>query len=147
MKIHDLEVDEYLSECVRINSDNLQEEFCRVPADLAYWGERMADAAKDAKLAKLHREKTESVLYAKHRAELSNFGKTTEAAIRAAVVDDPAYEKAKIREIEADAAATAFKNRFWAVSAKKDLVQSLGATIRVEMQRDPLVRVPDREDF
>jgi hypothetical protein len=128
---------------VSIDINDLQQEFCKVPSDLAYWGERMADTHQAAKVARLRREQVESRLYTQYKAEIEAEGKrATEAAVHAALVQDDLYEHAKLTEIEAEAAALSMKNRFWAVSAKKDLVQSLGATIRAEMQRDPMVRVP-----
>ena len=140
-KIHDLEVDKYLADCVTITPEAIQEEFIRVPADLAYWGELHAQAVKVHLTAKMEVERMAAKLAMEYRERMSVEGKkTTEATVEAAVLLDSAYHEARLAAIEAEATRASLRSRFDAVAAKRDMVQSLGAQIRVEMERDPIVR-------
>ena len=56
------------------------------------------------------------------------------------VVLDDRYHSAKVHAIECEATHASLKSRCMALAAKKDMVQSLGAQIRVEMGYDPAVR-------
>lgn len=141
-KIHDMEVDLYLKDCVTIAPEAIQEEFVRVPADIAYWGELYANALRAWKIAKLTSEKMIAMLNIEHRERLIEGGvaKPTVDAVKSAVVQDDRYEVTKLAEIEAEAAHASLRSRCQAIAAKKDMVQSLGAQLRVEMGHDPTVR-------
>ena len=54
-------VDAYLYDCVNVEPEALQEEFVRIPADLAYWNERYAQAHREHLLAKLDAERAEAL--------------------------------------------------------------------------------------
>jgi len=140
-RIHDLEVDSYLADCVQISPEALQEEFVRVPADLAYWGELHAQAVKQHLLAKVEVERLGARLSLECRERLLAEGKKpTESTVEAAVMLDPSYHAARLTAVEAEATRVALRSRFDAVATKRDMLQSLGAQIRVEMERDPIVR-------
>ncbi len=133
--------DNYVQECLQIRPEKLQEEFCRVPSDLSYWGEQYASALREWKHAKLHRERVEARLHLVLKETLAATGtKATVKDLEAHVHGHEDYEAAKNEEVEKEATHLLMKTRFWAVSAKKDLVQSMGAQIRAEMSHDPLVR-------
>lgn len=137
----DVEVTQYLKECVTIEPMALEEEFVRVAADLAYWGAKWADAQKAAALVKLSRNEVEAALDAEHRAEAAQSGeKVTEKVIASRVASDERMKAIEIALIEADAAATRARAFADAVRAKKDMVVSLGSQVRAEMQADPSVR-------
>ena len=60
--------DEYLAECVVINDFALDEEFIRMPADMAYWNARYADALRNYLLAKLDHERNAARLHLRTKA-------------------------------------------------------------------------------
>lgn len=141
-KLNDLEVDQYLYDSVAIEPEAIQEEMVRVPSDIAYWGEQKANALKAFKIAKLTKERGEATLNMTHREALA-LGATkapTVDAVRASVVSDSRYEELALAEIEAEATYAALQTRFTAICAKKDMVQSLGAQLRAEMEKDPMTR-------
>ncbi len=125
---------DYLKQSVAITPEALQEEFTRVPSDMAYWGERFAEATGRA-LKAYHARKmayAEALLRIKGVAKLSG-NKLTEADAAAQAEVDPAYQLAVLEEAEAEAGKVAAKTRFDSVVAKKDMVVSIGATQRAEM--------------
>lgn len=137
----DVEVTEYLKECVTIEPMALEEEFVRVASDLAYWGAKWADAQKAAALTKLTRNEVEAALDAEHRAEAAQNGeKVTEKVIASRVASDDRMKAVEVALIEAEAAASRARAFADAVRAKKDMVVSLGSQVRAEMQADPSIR-------
>lgn len=137
----DVEVTQYLKECVTIEPMALEEEFIRVPADLAYWGARWADAQRDAALAKLRRNEVEAAIDAEYRAEAAGSGeKVTEKVIASRVAGDDRMRAIEVELIEADARASRARAFADAVRAKKDMVVALGSQVRAEMQANPTIR-------
>lgn len=135
---------EYLKQSVEIIPEAIQEEFVRVPVDLAYWGERYAEAVKEFLTAE-HERKT---LYATLRLQVRELAaskgeKLTEKDCDAWVEQTPKFQQAKLAEIEAEAAKIAAKARLDAVTAKRDMCMSLGAHIRAEMSPGHLNRRND----
>ena len=139
--IHDIEVDDYLYECVTVFPEAIQEEMVRTPVDLAYWGEQHGRAMEAWKMAKLTREKVEAELFLELQESIQEETKKkpTLDTIKASVVTHPKYDAAKLNEIEAEARYQTMKNRLSAVAAKKDMIQSIGAQLRAEMAADPSV--------
>lgn len=137
----DVEVTAYLRECVTIEPMALEEEFVRVPSDLAYWGARWADAQKEASLAKLQRDQVEAAIDAEHRMAAASAGeKVTEKVIASRVLTDDRMKAVEIELIEAEARATRARAFCDAVRAKRDMVISLGSQVRAEMQANPTIR-------
>jgi len=137
-KINDIEFDDYLVSSVAIYPEQIQEEFCRAPADIAYWGQKSSDATRDHRLAELRRREGEAQLQLEHRERLAAMGmKATEAAVEAAVRTDPRWHALQVAEIESEAGMLAARTHYQAVLAKKDMVQSLGAIMRSELDRVP----------
>jgi hypothetical protein len=137
---HQIDVDSYLYDCANVEPEALDEEFIRVPADLAYWNERYAQAHKSHLLAKLDSERTEASLMLEMREKLKAMGgKPTVDEVRANVITDPTYGSARLAEIEAEVERTRLRGLVGALEAKKDMLQSLGAKLRSEMS-DPLLR-------
>lgn len=140
-QLGDVEVTTYLRECVTIEPMALEEEFVRVPSDLAYWGARWADAQKAAALAKLQRDQVEAAIDAEHRAEAAAAGeKVTEKVIASRVASDDRMRACEIELIEAEARAARARAFADAVRAKKDMVVSLGSQVRAEMAANPALR-------
>lgn len=140
-RLGDVEVTEYLRECVTIEPMALEEEFVRVPSDLAYWGAQWADAQKAASMAKLTRDQVEAAIDAEHRAEAAAAGeKVTEKVIASRVLLDSRMKAVEIELIEAEARSSRARAFCDAVRAKRDMVVSLGSQVRAEMAANPSLR-------
>lgn len=139
-RLNDLEVDEYLARCVEIDPLGLQEEYVRLPADLAYQSSRYAQAYREAARAKSARKRLGALLAIEHRARLQLDGRATEAMVEAAVETDPRMQTAEDREIDAEVERQRLYGIVDAVRAKKDMLVSIGAHVRAEMGADPTVR-------
>ena len=138
--------DDYVSDSTDIDENNLNQEYCRVSADLAYWNEEHAKATRRALLAKAERDRVHARIWSEKRAESKLEGqKLTEKDIQALIAQDDEYFEAYSKWAEAEAAKTRLRGYCEAVSTKKDMLQSLGANIRAEFQ-DPQVRSEKRED-
>jgi hypothetical protein len=135
----------YLEDCVRIDDMVLDEEFIRVPSDLAFWSARHAEAVRTHLIAKLEAEKARAKAHLKLKAEAEIAGKKmTVADLDAHIYHDPDYLDAAVALIEAESEKKRLQGCVEAVHAKKEMVQSLGAKLRAEMERDPLVKAEQR---
>lgn len=149
-RIHELEVEDYLADCVVIEPTALEEEFVRLPADLAYWNARLAGAHRRMLETKLGLERISSRLHLECREKLlaDAASKSGEAKIKAPTVSDIEAAVSACPEMHAaqDAALTAEAEKVYiagvvdAVRTKRDMIISLGAHIRAEMQGDPTLR-------
>lgn len=140
-KLHDIEVDDYLADSVRLMPEAINTEFERVATDLAYWGARYAEAFRTERIAKIELERTEARLFIKHREEMIQAGvKATEAAINANVMTDQELFDARMQYVEAEVEVKRMSGACEAVRAKREMLVSLGAQIRAEMAGDPLIR-------
>lgn len=136
-----VEVTKYLKECVTIEPLALEEEFIRVPADLAYWGAAFADAQKQAALAKLNRDQVEAAVDAEIRSEAAALGeKVTEKVVAGRVQADSRMQAVELALIDAEANSSRAKAFCDAVRAKRDMVIALGSQVRAEMAADPSIR-------
>jgi hypothetical protein len=139
--VRDIEVDKYLYECVSIEPEALEEEFIRFPSDLAYWNEKYSNATREYLLAKLRADETKAVVMLETRELATNQGlKMTVGDLEARVTLDDRVQDANLELVEAESKRQALRNRCEALMAKRDMLQSLGAKIRVEMMSDPVVR-------
>ena len=173
--LHDLEVDEYLADCVRLDDVALDEEFMRLPADLAYWTHKYAQAVDAYLRAKFEHERSAARLFLEARrapaaadtdvAETSTpepaladatdtKGKKKTAApkpppkpkqlsiedAKATVEASDEYQVTYLQLTEADVERTPLRGLVDAITTKRDMLQSLGAKLRAEMERDPMVR-------
>lgn len=68
--LEDLDVDEYAIECVDLDPLALEDEFVRLPADLAYWNSRYAHVAAEYQRAKFYMEQVASRLHGEVREDL-----------------------------------------------------------------------------
>ena len=132
---------QYLEDCIKIDDLALDEEFIRLPADMAFWSARYSDALKTYMLAKLESDKAKAKahLEIKSRAELEG-RKMTVGDLDASVQLDPDYLDAAVALIEADVERQKLRDAVSAIHAKKDMIQSLGAKLRAEMGGDPMVK-------
>jgi len=132
--------DEFLDEVTRIDPLNIDEHFRKVPAELAYYNQQYADAVEAYLVAKAAVERAHAVAYDQLSSEVDEKGKKlTVAAIEARVQLDDEYYETKLEMLRAEAEKARLRGKVDVVSAKKEMLISLGAHIRVEMS-DPLVK-------
>lgn len=137
----DKDPERYLDECTKILPEAIDEEFVRTPADLAYWNAKYADALDRFLRAKAHADSEWARLWLLTREELlAKDGKATEKVIDAKTEGHPDWAKAQVALIDAEVEKTRLGGRCDAVRTKKDMLQSLGAKIRAEIETDPQVR-------
>jgi len=145
-QIHEIDVDEYLYDSVRIEPLALEEEYVRMPMDLAYWNQRYSDAVREFLTAKVAREKTLAYLYIKCREDLiASHAKPTEKMVDAAVAQSDELDQAHARVIDAEVEKSRLGGVVEAVRSKRDMLISLGAHIRAEFQREPSIKQPERK--
>lgn len=142
------DLEEYRRACVRIEPMAIQDEFIRVPADLAYWSESHSNLYREWQLAKFAREQEWGAAMARARASLSSEkqggrGPTVDQ-VEAEAVNDPKYVEAKRNEVYLEAETKRLVGMVDAVRTKRDMLVSLGAHIRAEMEHEPTIR--EREE-
>lgn len=139
--LQDLEVEDYLKDCVVMDPLFIQEEYVRLPADLAYWNQKYADALRAHLRAKIDLDRIEAQVYLEKReVGYASGGKTTEATVAAQVACDARVLAAREVAVMAEAEKARLHGVVNAVSAKKDMLVSLGAHVRQEMDGDPTIR-------
>lgn len=139
------ELDEYLRQCVRIDPEDIQEEFVRIPSHLAYWNARYARALRDHLMAKIDLDVLKANLDPAIRLELMNRGvKVTEAQVSAAIETHEDVVAARMRVAETEVTKNEMYGSLDAIRSKKEMLVSLGAHLRAEMEGDPLIREQTR---
>lgn len=138
------DLEQYLKECVRVEPMLLEEEFVRLPSDIAFWSERYAEAYFHFLDRESYRKELYGRLYVEHNKALS-MGRMgtrgpTVGEIDAAVLQDPLHAAARKEENQAEAAKIRLFGVMEALRAKKDALVSIGATRRAEMSGDPMIR-------
>jgi hypothetical protein len=142
----DVTVDEFLHNCVMIDPLQIQEEFVRVPAELAYWNEKLAVALRNHLRAKIDLDRTQARLRIEKRVVLAGpGGKVTESMVDSEVEQDKTYQDALEATVAAEVERSRLRGVVEAIQAKRDMLTMLGSHIRAEMERDPLVRAQHRE--
>ena len=134
--------DKYLHECTQIEPTFLQEEFVRLPADLAYWNQRYSEAYRVWLEAKHAVERHAAVMSIAIREQLmvTNKGRATISEVEQLLHRDAAYDQLKRAEIVAETEKVRLYGVLDALRTKREMVISLGAHIRAEMSNDPLIR-------
>lgn len=156
---------DYRRTCTEINRENIEAEYTRVSADLAFWGYKKAQAFRELGQAKVSLEEEEfevkrvtGLIYIKFREELkepNSKGVPTppsEGTINSHVLNAPEVAKAQARYYEARLAVTDAQHKFDelyatcnAVEVKKEMLVSIGADRRAELNSDPNLRRMARE--
>lgn len=133
----------YLRECVRIEPMALEEEFVRVPADLAYWNEEYSKIYQFWLERKMIREQVQAMVQTECREHLEitkKGGKPTVGEVENEMILDTRYQQAKSKEIQAESEKVRLAGVLDALRSKRDMLISLGAHMRAEMQNDPMIR-------
>ena len=133
--------DSFLQDVIDINPLNINEHFQKVPAELAYYNQKYADAVEEYLVAKHTCERAYATAFNHYSngSEAANGRKPTVASIEANVQLDDDYHIAKMVLINAESEKQHLRGKVDVVSAKKEMLISLGAHIRVEMG-DPMIR-------
>jgi hypothetical protein len=135
------ELPDELGELVQIDEMAINVEFTTIAAHFAYYNERYAEAVREY----LHAERERKLQHARLslvKRELLAKGdkKPTEGTVTASVETDEVYQAAYVREIDAEASKERLRGVLEALRTKREMLVSLGAQLRVEMQGDPLLR-------
>lgn len=133
---------QYEVECTRIDDFDLQGEYVRVSADLAYWNSRYADAYKTWRESSLTLEQMTASLSMVIRDQLTsqNKGRVTVAEVEQWLLATPDYQRLKQSEIDAEYEKVRLNGVVDAIRTKKEMLISLGAHLRAEMGNDPAIR-------
>lgn len=140
------ELQDYLESVARIDPLNLNDEFVRLPSDLAYCNARYADALRDHLLAKLKLAQVVAHLRILKRETLGRTNnKVTESMVDSAVETSEEYITVYTTHVELEIEMVRWKGYAEALRAKKDALISLGAQVRAEMSGDP--RIAEQHGF
>lgn len=135
------ELDKYLKDCVAVCPEAIQEEFVRLPADLAFWNQKYAEALREFLMAKIELDITKARLQPIVRESLKTAGaKVTEALVESAIDSHDACIEARRVLAIAEVSKNELFGNLDAIRAKRDMLMSLGAHLRVEMENDPVIR-------
>lgn len=143
-----MEVEEYLKASVTIDENYLNEEFIRLPSDIAYWNERHAEALHHSLETYRERKRVQGEIatdpeFLKDLAERLGKKSPNVTEVEAAVLQHDDYRQALSEELDAERERVRLRGVLDALAAKRDSLISLGADIRTERQRDPLIRDDD----
>lgn len=123
---------------VTIEPTVLNEEFIRLPSDMAYWMSVYCDAIETLLGAKRQLDAGESQIRLEYKSQARE--RPTESYLDSCVFQDPRYRVLK----EGVDRAEVIKQRAHAVveslRAKRDMLISLGAHIRAEMEQQLTIR-------
>lgn len=132
----------YLDECTRIEPMCIQEEYVRLPGDMSYWNERYAHSYRRWLEVKIAREQIYYRVWREAQDQLimSGKGKVTLAEVEAGVVQDPSYTQIEMEKAQCEGDKVLLAGIMECLRAKKEMLISLGAHLRMEMGGDPMIR-------
>lgn len=123
-----------LQELFKIGGDDLDNEYATQAAKYASVATLVARAEREVSLAVLNVEREYAAADEHARIDLvEQTGKTTEAAVKAYISMDEAYDKARQDEIEAKYVYRFLRMVSSALEMKSDMLISMGAQQRAEM--------------
>lgn len=136
------ELETFAEESFEIDPVDLNREFCELAPRLAFWNAQLAEATKKSMIAKAEwdAEAARKLLESREEARLDPKSKVTVDEINAKVLLDDEVSDAHAVWIEAEAERVRLRGIVEAVLCKRDMLQSLGAKLRAEMQGDPVLR-------
>jgi len=121
---------------------SLNAELIQFPEEVARWGFRVAEAAREVQMSELLEDDCWAASLEKAKMVLGPLvrGTTNAADYERAARQDPEWRKARIKHIHADAKLGRLKSAMEALRTKREALMSLGANLRQEMERDPSLR-------
>jgi len=136
----------FLRESTGVDPLQLQPEYVRLSSDLAAWNSRYADALDTYLEADMALDTTEARLHIEWRERLVAEGsKSTENTLKACISTDPRYVNARLAMIDAEVQKVRVQGVVRAIEAKKEMLISLGAHVRKEMDGNPTIRSAQRD--
>jgi hypothetical protein len=136
---------EALEKVFDIDPMDLTPAFCQLPADLAYWGARYADAHRQAAAAKADEKQIHGANWEVARDRVTAIrGKATLDDIKAAIEQIDDVRRARENTIEAEYEKVRLLGIVDAIRSKRDMLISVGAHVRAEMDHDPSIKSRNR---
>ena len=121
-------------------------QYMRLPALYAYHNGRYADALEAHLRAELERKRTEARLAIQIRKTAQLTGsKATESAIREAIDNSDEWAEVCMAEIDTQVALARERGEVERLRIQKDMLVSLGAHVRQELDANPFAREQSRE--
>ena len=141
---------------VTVDDLALDEEMMRAGRDISYWQARFAEAGNVFLLERAEHERLEARIHLETKAIAQETGelplasgktikKPTVEDVKAAVAANDVLFEARQKVIEAEAVWRRLQGFCIALTAKKDMTQSLGAKLREQLRGDPALRASHRE--
>lgn len=130
------------AETVAIDPMDLNREFCELPPRLAYWNAQLAAATHKSMAAKadLDAERARRLLEVREIAKAAGGKAPTVDEVNAQVLLHDDVQDAHSVYIENEAERLRVRGIVDSLLTKRDMLQSLGAKLRVEMMADPVLR-------
>jgi hypothetical protein len=144
-KLMDLEVDDYLKGCVDLAPEAISEEYSRLSPDYAYWNEKLRGVSKGLLEAEYEEQKCEARLYLKYKEPDAGKKVPTEKAVESSVLLDPLFQEAHLVTLTMTAERDYLKGVLQNLRLKAEMLVSMGATMRQEIQGD--LRMRERQDL
>lgn len=136
---------EFMAKVIDIDSLQLDEEFKKVPGELAYFGEQYSQAYTAYLIAKKELDQVYAKVY--HEILEENPKKPTVKFIETSIELHEDYQAARQAMIDADGVRQETRGKVDVVSAKKEMLISLGAHMRTEMSEMSIKRRSERVEY
>ena len=122
-------------DAVTIDMENIQEEYIRLPALIAFWYEQYAGAKHRLAMAKMDRDTKRAQLTYSVREELVAQGskRPAVATVDSYVDSMPEWHAAKSAHISAETETQVITGILESLRVKRDMLVSLGAHMRQEL--------------
>jgi hypothetical protein len=119
----------------------IREEYATVSSDLAHWGAVRTEAARQERRAELETETWLAAFVSDAREKSESKGERVPGVdgLERSARSDPQYKILRDREIEAAFTKESAAAVVAAISAKKEMLVSLGADLRLDAERDILI--------
>jgi hypothetical protein len=139
-KLESLDMDEYLIGCVTVDVQSVTDEYIRLPADLAYWNTILSRQILQYERAKANLRESEARANLEVRERLIESGaKVTEAVVDARTQLEPALKLARLAYADAVSERKRLEGLVSAINSKREMLISLGATLRKEYVPEPSI--------
>lgn len=144
----DPSVEQLLYDATHIDEINIHDEYVKLPGQLAYWVAQAATAYEGRLAAELRLETTEATCYLDHRhaatlvtvPEGKKPERVTDTFLQSSIRKDPRWQSAQSELNRALSNEARIKGVVKAVETKRDMLVSLGAQIRSEVNGNPTIR-------
>jgi hypothetical protein len=121
--------------------EKIVQSFTEMPSQIAWAATRHAQAVRTHLRTKARARRLRGLLEIQAREELRQFyPKPTESQVAARTEQDARWVVAQEEEIEAEVSRELTKGLLEAARCKRDMLISIGATLRAELERDPVIR-------